>query len=106
MAFGEGESEVSGEGGCLLAGPLLAPVMGSGESAKLERLELGVKTENVVSLKQGLQTRGLWAKSSLNSILKLGKLQVKFGLSGFISEIPKALAIPGAHVHMATIRQS
>lgn len=75
MAFGEGECEVSREGGCLLAGPLLAHVVASAESAKLERLELGVKTEKVVSLKQGLQPHGLWAKSSLNSILKPGKLQ-------------------------------
>lgn len=47
------------------------------QRAKLERPELGVKMEKVVSLKQGLQTRGLWAESSRNSILKLGKLHVK-----------------------------
>lgn len=34
--------------------------------------------EKLVSLKQGLQTRGLWAESSLNSILKLGKFHVKY----------------------------
>lgn len=47
------------------------------QRAKLESQELGVKMEKVVSLKQGLQTRGLWAESSLSSILKFGKLHVK-----------------------------
>ena len=32
--------------------------------------------EKVVSLKQGLQTRGLWAESRLNSTLKLGTLHL------------------------------
>lgn len=105
LALAEGEPEVSGEGGCLLAGPLLAPVMASGEPAKLERPELGVRTENVVSLTWGLHTRGLWAESSPNSILKLGKLQASLGLSGFITGIPKGLATPGAPVHMAAIWQ-
>ena len=74
--MGEGESEVSGGGGLP---PGLAQ-FGSGpqplddQRAKLESRELGMKMEKVVSLKQGLQTRGLWAESRLNSILKLVKI--------------------------------
>lgn len=74
----EGESKVSGGGGCLLAQPHLAQVHGLRVTrAKLESRELGVKMEKVVSLKPGLQTHGLWAESCLKSILKLGKLHVK-----------------------------
>lgn len=62
--------------------------------------------EKVVSLKPGLQTRGLWAESSLSSILKLGHLHVEIGLSGFLSKMPQDLAILGANFHMAASSRS
>lgn len=85
------------------------PLCGSGpcpvdsQRAKLESREQGVKMEKVVSLQQGLKTRGLWAESSLSSILKFGKLYVKIRLTGFLLKIPPNLATPDANFHMAII---
>lgn len=66
-----------GEGDCSWLCPLGHMSMSRGQPENQAAEWTAGKMEKVVSQKPGLQTRGLWAESSLDSILKLGRLHVE-----------------------------